>query len=43
LRDKKVSSYSYEIIEGLDAAAVNKVLDQYRDGKGVKTNIHPWG
>ncbi|CAK1356746.1 unnamed protein product [Cercospora beticola] len=43
LREKKVHPSSFEVIEGLDAEAANKVLDAYRDGSGMKTNIHPWG
>ncbi|EXM14663.1 Polyketide synthase, enoylreductase domain [Fusarium oxysporum f. sp. vasinfectum] len=42
LRDGKFRPSSFGIIKGLDADAVNKALDQYRDGKGVKMNIHPW-
>ncbi|KAH7024154.1 chaperonin 10-like protein [Ilyonectria destructans] len=42
LKEGKIRPSSFEVIEGLDADAVNKALDQYRDGKGVKTNIHPW-
>ncbi|KAF5618728.1 zinc-type alcohol dehydrogenase [Fusarium sp. NRRL 52700] len=33
---------SFEVIQGLDPDAVNKALDKYRDGSGVKMNIHPW-
>lgn len=43
LREKKVHPCSFDVIEGLDAEAANKVLDAYRDGRGKKTNIHPWG
>ncbi|GKT66462.1 alcohol zinc-binding dehydrogenase [Colletotrichum tofieldiae] len=35
-------SAGFEVIKGLDSDAVNKALDQYRDGKGSKVNIHPW-
>lgn len=42
LKDGKVHASKFEVIEGLDADAVNKALDGYRDGTGVKTNIHPW-
>ncbi|KAF5587644.1 zinc-type alcohol dehydrogenase [Fusarium subglutinans] len=38
----KLHSSSFEVIKGLDADAVNKALDKYRDGAGVKVNIHPW-
>ncbi|KAF5229138.1 hypothetical protein FAUST_10610 [Fusarium austroamericanum] len=41
LKEKKLHPSSFEVIEGLDADAVNKALDQYRDGRGVKINIHP--
>ncbi|KAI4740658.1 hypothetical protein E4T50_08904 [Aureobasidium sp. EXF-12298] len=42
LRDGHVKSSRFEVIEGLNANAVNKALDHYKDGNGVKTNIHPW-
>ncbi|KAF5535517.1 zinc-type alcohol dehydrogenase [Fusarium mexicanum] len=38
----KLHASSFEVIKGLDADAVNKALDKYRDGAGVKMNIHPW-
>ncbi|KAH7230781.1 hypothetical protein B0J15DRAFT_575273 [Fusarium solani] len=37
-----VTMGSFEVIKGLNADAINKALDQYRDGKGAKMNIHPW-
>jgi NADPH2:quinone reductase len=43
LRDGAIRPVEFEVVKGLDAAAVNKALDRYRDGTGVKTNIHPWG
>ncbi|GKT46339.1 dehydrogenase azaJ [Colletotrichum spaethianum] len=42
LKEGHLSPMSFEVIKGLDADAVNKSLDQYRDGKGLKANIHPW-
>ncbi|KAI5240359.1 hypothetical protein E4T42_08388 [Aureobasidium subglaciale] len=42
IKEKHVSASQFEVIEGLDADAVNKALDRYRDGNGVKTNIHLW-
>jgi NADPH:quinone reductase-like Zn-dependent oxidoreductase len=42
LKDGKIRPSRFEIVKGLDAVAVNKALDQYRDGRGIKTNIHPW-
>ncbi|KAH7137465.1 chaperonin 10-like protein [Dactylonectria estremocensis] len=42
LKEGKIRPSRFEVIKGLDAVAVNKALDQYRDGKGEKTNIHPW-
>jgi NADPH2:quinone reductase len=42
LKEKKVRASRFKVIKGLDVEAVNGALDQYRDGKGVKTNIHPW-
>ncbi|KAH8749375.1 chaperonin 10-like protein [Diaporthe sp. PMI_573] len=41
-KEGKLRPSSFEVIKGLDADAVNKALDQYRDGKGAKMNIHPW-
>ncbi|RKL29185.1 hypothetical protein BFJ72_g12094 [Fusarium proliferatum] len=41
-KEGKLHPSSFEIIGGLDADAVNKALDKYRDGNGVKMNIHPW-
>ncbi|KAH7236679.1 hypothetical protein BKA59DRAFT_496835 [Fusarium tricinctum] len=41
LKEEKPHPSSFEVIKGLDADAINKALDQYRDGKGVKINIHP--
>jgi NADPH:quinone reductase-like Zn-dependent oxidoreductase len=41
LKSGKVKPATYEVVKGLDADAVNKVLDAYRDGKGVRTNVHP--
>ncbi|KAF5972402.1 zinc-type alcohol dehydrogenase [Fusarium coicis] len=39
----KLRPSSFEVTEGLDVGAVNnKALDKYRDGNGVKMNIHPW-
>jgi NADPH2:quinone reductase len=43
LKDGAIRPVAFEVVKGLDAAAVNKALDRYRDGAGVKTNIHPWG
>ncbi|KAF5979587.1 hypothetical protein FBULB1_5662 [Fusarium bulbicola] len=40
--EEKLHASSFEVIKGLDADAVNKALDKYRDGAGVKMNIHPW-
>ncbi|KAF5683786.1 zinc-type alcohol dehydrogenase [Fusarium circinatum] len=40
--EEKLHASSFEVIKGLDADAVNKALDRYRDGAGVKMNIHPW-
>ncbi|KAJ5387423.1 chaperonin 10-like protein [Penicillium cosmopolitanum] len=42
LKEGKIRPSRFEVVKGLDAVAVNKALNQYRDGKGVKTNIHPW-
>jgi NADPH:quinone reductase-like Zn-dependent oxidoreductase len=42
LKEGKIRPSRFEVVKGLDAFAVNKALDQYRDGKGIKTNIHPW-
>ncbi|KAF9774651.1 hypothetical protein IL306_007321 [Fusarium sp. DS 682] len=42
LKEGKLHPSSFGIVQGLDADAVNKVLDDYRDGKGMKMNIHPW-
>jgi NADPH2:quinone reductase len=42
LKHGKIKSSNYKVVKGLDADAVNKVLDDYRDGKGAKTNVHPW-
>jgi hypothetical protein len=42
LKDRKFCPSSFGIIKGLDADAVNKALDEYCNGKGVKINIHPW-
>jgi NADPH2:quinone reductase len=42
LKERKIRPSGFDIIKGLDAVAVDKALDQYRDGKGVKINIHPW-
>lgn len=41
LRSGKVKPATYEVVEGLDADAVNKALDAYRDDKGTRTNVHP--
>ncbi|PCD37110.1 hypothetical protein AU210_005614 [Fusarium oxysporum f. sp. radicis-cucumerinum] len=41
-KEGKLGPSSFEVIQGLDADAVNKALDKYRDGAGVKINIHPW-
>ncbi|KAF5584431.1 zinc-type alcohol dehydrogenase [Fusarium pseudocircinatum] len=41
-KEGKLRPSSFEVIKGLDADAVNKALDKYRDGAGVKMNIHPW-
>ncbi|KAI9155721.1 Zinc-type alcohol dehydrogenase [Paramyrothecium foliicola] len=43
LKEGKIRPSKFDVINGLDADATNKALDQYRDGKGVKVNIHPWG
>lgn len=43
LKQQKVSTIPFKVIEGLKADAANEALDQYRDGRGFKTNIHPWG
>lgn len=43
LQDGKIRPSGFEVIESLDAVAVNEALDRYRDGTGVKTIIHPWG
>ncbi|KAH6672662.1 chaperonin 10-like protein [Plectosphaerella plurivora] len=42
LKEGAVRPTSFEVIKGLDASAVNRALDEYRDGKGIKVNIHPW-
>lgn len=42
LRAKKIRPSSFEIINGLDADAVNTALDHYRDGNGTRVNIHPF-
>ncbi|KAF4341694.1 zinc-type alcohol dehydrogenase [Fusarium beomiforme] len=42
LKEGKLHPSSFKVIEGLDADAANKALDNYRDGKGIKMNIHPW-
>jgi NADPH2:quinone reductase len=42
LKEKKVRAGRFKVIKGMNAEAVNEALDQYRDGKGMKTNIHPW-
>jgi hypothetical protein len=42
LKDGKITPSNYQVVKGLDADIINKVLDSYRDGKGSKTNIHPW-
>ncbi|KAI7762862.1 hypothetical protein LZL87_008303 [Fusarium oxysporum] len=41
-KEGKLRPSSFEVIKGLDADAVNKALDKYRDGAGVRMNIHPW-
>ncbi|EXK85148.1 hypothetical protein FOQG_10803 [Fusarium oxysporum f. sp. raphani 54005] len=41
-KEGKLGPSSFEVIQGLDADAVNKALDKYREGAGVKMNIHPW-
>jgi NADPH:quinone reductase len=41
-KEGKLHQSSFEVVKGLDANAVNKALDKYRDGNGVKMNIHPW-
>ncbi|KAH6869284.1 hypothetical protein B0T10DRAFT_418725, partial [Thelonectria olida] len=41
LKKGKIHPSSFDVIEGLVADAVNEALDRYRNGKGVKTNIHP--
>ncbi|PNP86363.1 hypothetical protein FNYG_00316 [Fusarium nygamai] len=41
-KEGKLRPSSFEVIKGLDVDAVNKALDKYRDGNGVKMNIHPW-
>ncbi|KAF4957105.1 hypothetical protein FGADI_3324 [Fusarium gaditjirri] len=41
-KEGKLGPSSFEVIQGLDADAVNKALDNYRDGAGIKMNIHPW-
>jgi NADPH:quinone reductase-like Zn-dependent oxidoreductase len=41
-KEGKLRPSSFEVIKGLDADAVNKALDAYRDGNGLKMNIHPW-
>lgn len=41
LKDGKLHPSSFEVVQGLVANAVNKASDDYRDGKGVKMNIHP--
>lgn len=41
-KEGHLSPIDFDIIKGLDADAVNKALDGYRDGKGLKANIHPW-
>jgi NADPH:quinone reductase-like Zn-dependent oxidoreductase len=43
LKEGRIRPMEFEVVEGLDARAVNGVLDRYRDGVGRKTNIHPWG
>ncbi|CZR68864.1 related to zinc-binding dehydrogenase [Phialocephala subalpina] len=42
LKDGKIKPSNYKVVKGLDANAINKALDSYRDGKVAKTNIHPW-
>jgi NADPH:quinone reductase-like Zn-dependent oxidoreductase len=42
LKEGGIQPMEFEVIKGLDADAVNKALDSYRDGAGKKTNIHPW-
>lgn len=42
LEDGRVKPLSYEVIHGLDAARVNEVYDNYRDGKPQrKVHVHP--
>ncbi|KAL1847890.1 hypothetical protein Plec18167_004854 [Paecilomyces lecythidis] len=31
----------YQVVEGLDPAKINGVLDLYKEGKGAKFNVHP--
>jgi NADPH:quinone reductase-like Zn-dependent oxidoreductase len=42
LKDGKIHPSNHTTVKGLDAEAVNKALDGYRDGQGVKVNVHPW-
>jgi NADPH2:quinone reductase len=43
LKDGAIRPVEFAVVKNLDAAAVNKALDRYQGGTGVKTNIHPWG
>ena len=40
LAEKKITAVPWEVLEGLDPAKVNAVLDGYRDGKAPSKQVH---
>jgi NADPH2:quinone reductase len=38
----KLRPSRFQVIKGLDADAVNQALNRYKEGEGMKMNIHPW-
>ncbi|EAW12896.1 zinc-binding alcohol dehydrogenase family protein [Aspergillus clavatus NRRL 1] len=41
LREGVLRPSTYRVIDGLDADAINAALDEYREGKGMKVQVHP--
>jgi NADPH:quinone reductase len=40
LREGKIKTPSWTVIEGLDAEKVMEVLDKYRDGENIPSHVH---
>ncbi|GAD93576.1 conserved hypothetical protein [Paecilomyces variotii No. 5] len=41
IRNGDLTPTKYQVVEGLDPARMNGLLDLYKEGKGAKFNVHP--